>query len=100
MLVHQIARQLRRTQPPTLTQLADLYPERRPMLLKMVQQLREAAELIRQRSQLVGRVTGNVLSHLNATVRLIAGASGGPSIYTRNGATPMPAGARTLSLVG
>jgi hypothetical protein len=99
-LTHQLARAARRTQAPNLQQLAEMFPERKLILLQLRQELRDIATRIRERSSLAAKIAGSVLSHLNATVRLIATAASGPSVYTRSGDASMPSRVGVLSVVG
>jgi len=95
----QIARGLRQTAPPTIARLAELYPDKRPVLLALRQELRDLAERVRARAAFVGKVTQGVLGHLNATVRLIAQAANGPGTYTKSGGAPLPSRVGVLNAV-
>jgi DNA mismatch repair ATPase MutS len=99
-ITHQITRNARRTQAMTLEQLAEMYPDRKPILLQLRQELRDRIKQIQQKSEFVAKVAGNVLGHLNATVRLIANAASGPGTYTKSGAAPIQARVGVLSVVG
>lgn len=90
MITHQIARQHRNVKPPTLAQLAELYPDRKTFLLQVRVDLASIAASIQAKSQLLSRIAQSVLGHVNATMRLVANATSGPGVYTKNGTTTMP----------
>lgn len=90
MITLQLARQLKHVKPPTLAQLAEAYPDRKTFLLQVRTDLGSIAATIQMKSQLIARIAQSVLGHVNATLRLVAHATGGPGVYTRNGTTTMP----------
>ena len=89
VLTHQLARQHRSVQSPTLATLADLYPDRKLVLIGIRGELAELSEQIQRKSMLVGRIAQSVLGHVNATLRLVANAAAGPGAYTRSGTAPL-----------
>jgi hypothetical protein len=90
MLTHQLGRQLKAAKPPTLAQLAEAFPEKKAFLLQTRVDLASIAATIQTKSQLVSRIAQSVLGHVSATLRLVANATHGPGVYTRNGTTSMP----------
>jgi hypothetical protein len=90
MTTHQLARQLRLVKPPTLAQLAEAFPEKKPFLLQMRSDLASVAATIQARLQLVSQIAQSVLGHVNATLRLVAHATHGPGVYTRDGTESVP----------
>lgn len=91
-LTHQLTRQHKLLQPPTLTKLGELYPARAAALKAIRDNLADVAGKIRQKSSLTTRIAQSVLGHVNATLRLVAQAAAGPASYTRRGDPPMPSG--------
>jgi hypothetical protein len=71
--------------PVTITKLASLYPHRRDALLKLGNELKSVATTIASRTKIAGKLAGAVLGHLNAVVRLLAGAVERAGVYTKDG---------------
>lgn len=90
MITHQLARQLKTAKPPTLAQLAEAFPEKKAFLLQMRTELSSVAGTIQSKTQLVSRIAQSVLGHVSATLRLVANATHGPGVYTRNGTASVP----------
>jgi hypothetical protein len=90
MLTHQLARQLKLAKPPTLAQLAEAFPEKKALLLQMRTDLASIAATIQTKTQLISRIAQSVLGHVSATLRLVANATHGPGVYTKNGTASMP----------
>lgn len=89
-LTHQLSRQHKLLTQPTLTKLAELYPARASVLLALRNDLASVGGNIRQKSALVARIAQSVLGHVNATMRLVAHATAGPSPYTKKGDATLP----------
>lgn len=85
---------------PTLTRLADLYPQARPRLLAQRDELRNLIGQIRQRTHVAGKVAGAMLGHLNTVVRILAGAMQQAGIYTRKGVPKMAERIGVIEAVG
>lgn len=100
MLVAQITRQHRQIRTPTLTAIADAFPERRDVLLQIRDELQELIERIRVHNSLIQRVASGVLGHLGATVRIIAEAATGPATYSRRGTVAVAPAATLVNAVG
>jgi FlgN protein len=98
-LMHQIARQQKATQPLTLASLAQMFPERKLVLIQMRSELADLLAQIQMKSALVGKIAQAVLGHVSATLRLVASAAAGPGGYTKNGSTPMPTRIGVLNAV-
>jgi hypothetical protein len=90
VIIHQLARQHRTIQPPTLVKLSEIYPERKLQLIALRAELADVSLKIQRKSSLVARIAQSVLGHVNATLRLVATAAAGPSSYTRRGDAPLP----------
>lgn len=88
-VTHHLSRQHRTTQPITLTLLAEWYPDRRPTLDGLKRDLADVVGRSQRQVGLIARITQGVLGHVNATLRLVASASG-PATYTASGDTAMP----------
>lgn len=99
-LIAQIMRTHRNLSKPTLTKIAELFPERKLFLLQLRDELASVLAQIQQRTNLINAIVGGVLNHLNTTVRLIAQTVSGPSTYSRSGNVTPPGKAGILSAVG
>lgn len=99
-VIAQIMRTHRNLSKPTLTKIAELYPERKLFLLQLRDELANVLAQIQQRTNLINKIVGGVLSHLNGTVRLIAQAASGPSTYSKSGNMNSPSKTGILSAVG
>ena len=99
VIIHQLARQHRTLQPPTLAKLSELYPDRAQQLTAIRAELADVASRIHQKSTLVSRIAQSVLGHVNATLRLVAQAAAGPGGYTKRGDAPMPSRMGVLNAV-
>jgi hypothetical protein len=99
VIIHQLARQHRTIQPPTLAKLSELYPDRKQQLTAIRAELADLAAQIQRKSSLVARIAQSVLGHVNATLRLVAQAAAGPGGYTRRGDPPMPSRMGVLNAV-
>jgi predicted dithiol-disulfide oxidoreductase (DUF899 family) len=89
VVTHQLAPRFKQ-ETPTLAKLAELFPDRKVILLQIRDELRAIVLQIQEKTQQLVKVASGVLGHLNATVRIIAQAANGPSTYTRTGAAPLP----------
>jgi hypothetical protein len=69
----------------TVSDIARLYPQRGPALLKLRAELKGMIGQIGNRLNIAGRVASALLGHLNTVVRLVAGAVEGTGIYTKSG---------------
>lgn len=81
----QLARSARIDPGISIAQLADLFPQQRPALLKLRDELKGLAQQISNHTRISGRVAGAVLGHLNTAVRLLAGAVERAGLYTKQG---------------
>jgi hypothetical protein len=84
-LVMQIGKMLRIVGEPKVGQLAEHFPLRKQVLLKLRADLRGLLEQLANRNHIAGRVAGAVLGHLNTAMRLLAGAVENAGLYTRRG---------------
>jgi hypothetical protein len=85
---------------PTLTKLAELYPQARARLLAQRDELRDLIVQVQQRNQVAGRVAGAMLRHLNTVVRLLAGAMQQAGVYTKRGLPKMAPRIGVIEAVG
>ncbi len=83
--VQQIAVALRLGTNPTMARIAEALPQDKPRLLKLREQLKHLIGQVAHRAQVVGRLAGAVLGHLNTVVRLIAGSVEQAGLYTKDG---------------
>jgi hypothetical protein len=84
-LVQQMAKILRLQGEPKIGQLAEIFPHRKPALLKLRKDLKDLLEKLSARNNIAGRVAGAVLGHLNSAVRLFTGVVEHAGLYTRKG---------------
>ena len=84
-LIQQMAKMLRLQGEPRIGQLAEIFPHRKPALLKLRKELRELLEKLSGRNHIASRVAGAVLGHLNTAVRLFTGVVEHAGLYTRKG---------------
>jgi hypothetical protein len=81
----QIAKAMRLNGDLTIKKLAEMFPQRAPVLLQHREELRNVIEQIQTRTHVAGRLAGAVLGHLNTVVRLVSGAVERAGVYTKNG---------------
>ena len=84
-IVQQIAKQHRAAGELSLSQIAQLYPDKSASLQQLRDELKRAIQQVQSRSHVAGRVAGAVLGHLNAVVRLLAGTVERAGVYTKAG---------------
>ncbi|MGH7176474.1 MAG: flagellar protein FlgN [Tepidisphaeraceae bacterium] len=84
-LIAQLARQMKADTPPTISQLADIFPGKQNTLRELRDELRELVAQVQSRSSIAARLVAAVLGHLNAAVRVLAGAAEQGGVYTRSG---------------
>jgi hypothetical protein len=99
-IVSLLARGQRLQQPVTLTNLAELFPQRRDALIKLRDELRAVATTITSRTKVSGKLAGSVLGHLNTVVRLLAGAVERTGVYTKTGNPRMSTRIGVMEAVG
>jgi hypothetical protein len=100
VIAAQFLRLHRNISTPSISAIAELYPDHKPTLLAIRSELLRVMEAIRQRTQLIERIVTGVVGHLNATVRVIAQAAVGPSTYTRGGDVAIPTRVSVMNAVG
>jgi len=99
-VVLHIARPLKLDGKATLSQLADLHPQRREVLLALRDEIKQLAETIAARTHVAGRLAGAVLGHLNTVVRLLAGAVEKAGLYTKHGVPSVSSRIGVMEAVG
>lgn len=85
VVIAQLVRSARLRPEVTLTQLTDLFPQHRPTLLKLRDELKSLAQQISGRTRIASRIAAAVLGQLNTAVRLLAGAVEKAGLYTKQG---------------
>jgi hypothetical protein len=91
MLTVVLARQAGLQGEPTVTRLAEVYPQRQKELTALRDELRAVISEVASKTHVAGKLAGAVLGHLNTVVRVIAGAVEQAGVYTRQG-TPRVSG--------
>lgn len=84
-LVNQIAKLLKHDGALTIQRIAELNPQRGPLLLKLRDELKATVQQASARSHVGGKLAGAVLGHLNTVVRLLAGAVENAGVYSKHG---------------
>jgi hypothetical protein len=84
-LTQQIVKLYKLKGTPTITQLAEMFPQHRESLGQLRDELRGVMTEVKTKTQMASRVAGAVLGHLNTVVRLLAGVVEKAGTYTRFG---------------
>ena len=100
MLVVQIARGAKIFGDVKLDRIAELFPDRKPELLHLKNELQILVKAIADRTRVSGKVAGAVLGHLNTVVRLISGVVEQAGLYTKYGVPQVSARIGLLEAVG
>jgi hypothetical protein len=100
MTVTALARAAKLTGEPTLVRIAAAFPTKRPVLLKLRDELRILATEIQQRTSVAARVAQAMLGHLNTAVRLLASAVERGGTYTKQGAPKLTRRIGSIEAVG
>jgi len=85
LLAQQIAKLSRVNGEMSLAQVATVFPQSGPKLIKLRDELKGLIKQIADRTHVAGRVAAAVLGHLNTAMRLFAGAVGQSGVYTKHG---------------
>jgi hypothetical protein len=96
----QIAKAMRLHGDLTISKLAEMFPQRAPVLLQHRAELKAVIAEIKQRTHVAGRVAGAVLGHLNTVVRLVSGAVERAGVYNKNGVPQVSARIGVMEAVG
>jgi hypothetical protein len=100
MLVSVMARSLGIQGDPTVSKIADCFPQNRVQLLMLRDDLRTAIMEVAANTNVTGKLAGAVLGHLNTVVRMLAGAVQQAGIYTKNGVPQVTGRIGVLEAVG
>lgn len=95
-----LARAAKMTDEPTVKRLAELNPQRAPVLLGLRDELRSVIDQIQRRTHIAGKLAAAVLGHLNTVVRLLAGAVERAGVYTKHGTPHVAARIGVMEAVG
>jgi hypothetical protein len=99
-LITLIARAHRMTQMPTLPDIAAMYPQAAPRLMKLRDELKATIQNVQNRTHIAGRVAAAVVGHMNTVMRLLAGAVEKAGIYTKQGIPRVSARIGVMEAVG
>ena len=99
-LTQVLAKHMRVAGEPKVSQLAELYPQRRVQLLKLRNELMTVLKQVGERTFITSRLAGAVLGHLNTAMRLFAGAVRHAGLYTRSGSPQMGRRVGMMDAVG
>ena len=86
--------------PLTITRIAELNPQRGPLLMKLRDDLRKTVEQAAARAHVAGKLAGAVLGHLNTVVRLLAGSVENAGVYSKHGVPQVSARIGVMEAVG
>lgn len=99
-LIVAIARAHRMTHPPTLPDIAAMYPPNAAKLLKLREELKAMIAQVQTRTHVAGRLASAVVGHLNTVVRLLAGAVQQAGVYTKQGVPQVSSRIGVMEAVG
>jgi len=85
---------------PTLPDIAAMYPQSAPKLIKLRDELKATIQTVQNRTHIAGRVASAVVGHLNTVMRLLAGAVEKAGIYTNQGIPRVSARIGVMEAVG
>jgi hypothetical protein len=95
-----IGRAHRMSNPPTLSDIAAMYPPSAAKLTKLRDELKGAIQKIQTKTHVAGRLASAVLGHLNTVVRLLAGAVEKAGLYTKQGVPQVSSRIGVMEAVG
>lgn len=95
-----LAKTLRLNEELTIARLCELFPDRKPTLLKLREDLRTLTTAISGRAHVGSRVAGTLLGHLNTAVRLLARAVEQAGVYNRSGLQQVTGRIGSMDAVG
>ncbi len=99
-LVNQIGKLLKHEGQLTVTRIAELNPQRGPLLMKLRNDLRSTVQQAAAKSHIAGKLAGAVLGHLNTVVRLLAGSVENAGVYSKHGVPQVSARIGVMEAVG
>ncbi|MGB7159841.1 MAG: flagellar export chaperone FlgN [Tepidisphaeraceae bacterium] len=99
-LVNQIGKLLKHEGQLTVTRIAELNPQRGPLLLKLRDELKSTIQQASAKSHIAGKLAGTVLGHLNTVVRLLAGSVENAGVYSKHGVPQVNARIGVMEAVG
>lgn len=100
MLAVVLAKQVGLQGDPTVTRLAEAYPQRQMELVALRDELKGVIVEVASKTHVAGKLAGAVLGHLNTVVRVIAGAVEQAGVYTRQGIPQVSARIGIVDAVG
>jgi ElaB/YqjD/DUF883 family membrane-anchored ribosome-binding protein len=99
-LVNQIGKLLKHDGQLTITRIAELNPQRGPLLMKLRDELKSTIQHAAAKSHIAGKLAGAVLGHLNTVVRLLAGSVENAGVYSKHGVPQVTARIGVMEAVG
>ena len=99
-LVNQIGKLLKHEGQLTITRIAEMNPQRGPLLMKLRDELRSTVQKASAKSHVAGKLAGAVLGHLNTVVRLLAGSVENAGVYSKHGVPQVNARIGVMEAVG
>ena len=99
-LVNQIGKLLKHDGQLTITRIAEMNPQRGPLLMKLRDELKSTIQQASAKSHIAGKLAGAVLGHLNTVVRLLAGSVENAGVYSKHGVPQVSARIGVMEAVG
>ena len=99
-LVNQIGKLLKHDGQLTITRIAEMNPQRGPLLMKLRDELKSTVQQASAKSHIAGKLAGAVLGHLNTVVRLLAGSVENAGVYSKHGVPQVSARIGVMEAVG
>lgn len=99
-LVTQIAKLTKHDGPLTLARIAELNPQRGPLLMKLRDELKATVQKASTKSRIAGKLAGAVLGHLNTVVRLLAGTVENAGVYSKHGVPQVASRIGVMEAIG
>ena len=99
-LVNQIGKLLKHDGQLTITRIAEMNPQRGPLLMKLRDELKSTIQQASAKSHIAGKLAGAVLGHLNTVVRLLAGTVENAGVYSKHGVPQVNARIGVMEAVG
>ena len=99
-LVNQIGKLLKHEGQLTITRIAEMNPQRGPLLMKLRDELKSTIQQASTKSHIAGKLAGAVLGHLNTVVRLLATSVENAGVYSKHGVPQVNARIGVMEAVG
>jgi hypothetical protein len=99
-VIQQISRASGSRMDLKLPEIAAMFPQKGPALLKHRETLRDLIDQVGNRSRIASKLASSVVGHLNTMVRLVAGAVEKAGLYGSDGVPKMSSRVGVIEAVG